>query len=442
MYVRSTLFRRAMLIATLLIVCLLATAGTARAVELVDTGKIPADQVIDDDVFIGGDSVVVDGTVNGDLFAAGNTITINGKVKGSLFTTGQTIVINGEVDGSLYGASTSLVFGEEAEVGRNLYYAGFGLESKAGSKVGRDLLLVGYQGILGGEVSRDVMAGVGALELNGKVGRNVDVDVSEPQAVEAMQPFFGPPGMPAQIKPGLRVASGAEIGGKLIYTSPADQSQAIQVAPAGGVVYHTPQPGETTAVKPTPTPAMQAGKFVLARLRDLVTLLVLGALALWLIPAVFNQVTEKLRSEPLPSAGYGFVTVIVGYALAGFTAILILMITIVFGMITLGGLAQTVAGVGFSSLSLVVTVFTLLVSYGSKLVFAFLVGKLTLEKVAPQVASTKAWPLVVGVVLYLLVRSIPVLGWLFGVAATVLGLGAMWLWFRRRNPELAPVEAA
>ncbi|MDD5469088.1 MAG: hypothetical protein PHS96_14955 [Anaerolineales bacterium] len=111
-------------------------------------------------------------------------------------------------------------------------------------------------------------------------------------------------------------------------------------------------------------------------------------------------------------------------------------------MITLGGLAGTVAGVGFSGLSLVVTVFTLLVSYGSKLVFAYLVGKLTLEKVAPRYAEQKAWPLVLGVVLYLLVRSIPLLGWLVGVLATLLGLGAMWLWFQDRRPAVAPAEAA
>jgi len=39
---------------------------------------IPSHQVIDDDVYISGGTVTVDGTINGDLAAMGGFITING----------------------------------------------------------------------------------------------------------------------------------------------------------------------------------------------------------------------------------------------------------------------------------------------------------------------------------------------------------------------------
>jgi len=79
---------------------------------------------------------------------------------------------------------------------------------------------------------------------------------------------------------------------------------------------------------------------------------------------------------------------------------------------------------------LVMAIFVLLISYGSKLVVAFWGGKWILSKLAPQAAESKIWPLVLGVVLYVLLRAIPVLGWVIGVIVTLLGLGAMWLVFR------------
>ena len=45
-------------------------ANPAQAVEFDDDGIVTADEVIDDDLFITGDNVKIDGTINGDLIAA------------------------------------------------------------------------------------------------------------------------------------------------------------------------------------------------------------------------------------------------------------------------------------------------------------------------------------------------------------------------------------
>jgi len=123
-------------------------------------------------------------------------------------------------------------------------------------------------------------------------------------------------------------------------------------------------------------------------------------------------------------------TVIAGYLGAGLVAVLILAIGILFSVITLGGLASTIFGVGFSGLAIVFAVFSLMVQYGSKAVIAFLGGRWILEKLAPQYAENKALPLVLGVVLYVMLRAVPFFGWLLSVFVTLLGLGAMWLLFR------------
>jgi hypothetical protein len=119
-------------------------------------------------------------------------------------------------------------------------------------------------------------------------------------------------------------------------------------------------------------------------------------------------------------------------------AVLIIILGILFGVVTLGELARAIFGVGFSGLTLALTLLWLCSAYGSKLIVAYLAGKLVLGRIAPQSGDRAIWPLLLGVVLYVLLRSIPVLGWLVGLLATLVGLGAMWLLFRETRSAAEP----
>jgi len=80
---------------------------------------------------------------------------------------------------------------------------------------------------------------------------------------------------------------------------------------------------------------------------------------------------------------------------------------------------------------LVIAAFGLLVSYGSKLVVAYLVGRLLLKWLAPKFTGHAFWPMLIGVLLYTFLRAIPLgFGWVIGVLVTLIGLGAMWLYYR------------
>ena len=158
---------------------------------------------------------------------------------------------------------------------------------------------------------------------------------------------------------------------------------------------------------------------------------------------VMNRTASQVENKPLPSAGYGFVTVIAGYAAAFAIGLAILLFGILIALLSLGGLSRTFFGIGFSSLAVVVTIFSLLVSYGSKIVVSYLIGNLMMKKVAPQSSHQAVWSMLIGVVIYTLVRSIPLIGWLIGVIATLVGVGAMWLVYRsRKSPTTSVIPTA
>lgn len=429
----------------LVLVISFAAIGSVKAFEFSEGSDLPASETIDDDLFIAGEIVTVDGTVNGDLFAVGGTVTINGIVNGSLMTSGQTIIINGEIAGSVYSGASAVTLGENAKVGRNMYFGGYSLKIDEGASITRDLAIGGYQAMIDGEIGRNISAGAGALEIGGTIGGDITAEVAGTD--EGFMPFqfFMPPDAPPAAQPGLRISDKAEIGGKVAYTSTNDQSDKIESDPDGGIVFSTPQPDEfvtdTSSETSQESVGLMFGNWFLQQTRKLITLLAFGALILWLLPGLFNKVIQKAVSAPLPSTGWGLLTVLLGFAGMLIAAALILAIGIFFGVLTLGGLAWSIICVGFTSLGLALTIFVLLISYGSKLVIAFWGGKWLLGKIAPQAAETIIWPLVLGVLIYVLLRAIPMLGWVIGVIVTLIGVGAMWLVYQDwRKPALVEAE--
>jgi cytoskeletal protein CcmA (bactofilin family) len=459
----QSIFTRLAIVVVIVVAMGAAVVQPVHAAEIDNDGKVGADEVINDDLFLAGkEDVVVDGTINGMLFTTAKTVEINGevngdvvafgsvvtisktaKITGNLFAGAQTINLAGQVSGSTFAGSAAMYLKPTASVGNNLYYGGFSLMTDEGSKVGKDLLVGMYQSILHGEVARDARIAGGAVELYGTIGRNAFFQVDSPngQKPTIYMPTNSGPALPEAVATGLRIDPNAKIGGKLTYTSPDAQASAIQAQPAGGVVHLTPVPSENEKKEPSPAAAAAAawGEGLLNLLRNMVTLMLLGALALWLAPNFFQNTVTLARTRALPSAGVGFLSILAGYTGALMAFIVLIAVVIFFGIVTLGGLSGTIFGVGFFGIGILVTVFTLAVSYGSKLVIALLVGQWVMSKLAPAAPGQRWWGLFIGVLIFAILRSIPILGWLIGFAVTLIGLGAIYFAIRARYTPAQPV---
>ena len=409
-----------------------ALAGSARAAEFRggDTIIIPENEVIDDDLFISGNRVEVNGTIRGDLFASGTDVTVNGTVEGSLFISGQTLVANGTVGGSLYGGGYALTIADDADIGRNAFFGGFSLATETESAVGRSLYAGGYQMVLNGQVTDDVQVGSAALEVNGIVGGDVLGEVSP--ADEAAPSFFMPsfPGSVPIEPPGLRIGTGAEIGGIV------DVQETPITPPDEG------DGGRSLIFRLGSALGERAGEFI--------ALLIIGGLLLRFWPASMEQPAAEAQKRPLPSAGWGCLATAITIVGIPLVAMVILLVAALGGLVTFGQLFNDLLGLGAASLGLFVSVFGFVVSIVTKVVVAFLGGRLILQATASQLEPGR-WhdfaALALGALIYEILRAIPFFGWLIAVIVTLVGLGAIVFALQQRlsagdESALAAVEAA
>ena len=417
------LFSLGLLLALILLLAgLLAIPAEAAEFRSGDTVTIGPNEVINDDLWVSAGTVIMNGTVNGDLWVTGGQVRINGTVNGSLFFAGQSLALQGRVIGSLYAAGSLVTLGPRAAVARNAYFLGLALTARPGSSVARDLLAAGSQARLDGTVIRNASFAGSALDINGTVGGDVRARVGAPNQQTWVPPFTGPD-TPALAPAGLRVGPRAQIGGRLIYTSPVDQSANIKSLPRGGVVFRQEQ-------RRILTPGQAAARWALGWFREFVTLLALGALALWGFGAPLTALADKLRDRPWRSLGWGILIVIIGYAAALAAAIAILIVGGILAALTLSGLALAVLGGAGAAWALGLAVFLLAVAYGSKIVVSYLLGKLVLQRLAGMPGEQHIWLLLVGVAIFSLLRSIPYAGWFIDLLAALFGLGAIYLVFR------------
>ena len=93
-----------------------------------------------------------------------------------------------------------------------------------------------------------------------------------------------------------------------------------------------------------------------------------------------------------------------------------------------------------------VFVFVFSAAYLSKLVASYVAARYLLERIKPEWAESRYWSMVLGVIVFAILVSIPYLGWVISVVAILFGLGALFLldieliqglWSRQMEKEYA-----
>lgn len=406
---------RALLVLMMLSVALFGLPQAARADWVIQGDTIPAGQVIDNDVIIYGSSVQIDGTVNGDVVAVGSSVTVNGSVQGSLVSVARVVTLNGDVGGSVYVLGRTLKLGSSAFVQNNVHFGGLLLDTQRGSKIGRDLVALSVRASVGSEIGRGLKAMIVLFSFSGKIGYGLDAAPSGGRGPQD------------------------ELVSLLLFVGRGEQKLAGYATPLHSPLFQDEEDER----------GMLLPEWLVARTGEFLTLLLLGALALWLLPTWFRRCVGRLRAKPLPAAGFGALGLIIfanGIGIAILLGVMLVAVGIWLSGITLWELTFLFWGIGFGLLVLAGSLLTLAVLFGSKIIVFYTVVSLLLERFAPRVAGYRFVVLLLGLILYVLLRSIPTIGWVIEIIVIVFGVGAIWLAIRREKPpeELVaaePVEA-
>jgi hypothetical protein len=260
----------------------------------------------------------------------------------------------------------------------------------------------------------------------GSVGGNVEATVDTAEAAPAFPPFAFTPNAPAipTFAWGLTVGPQAHILGDLNYHSPATMR-----VPVGTVIGNvTSEIVAATADTTTNTaPAVLSLAWFLDHLQRLIGLLVVGTLLVWLFPFCMETVNDELRQRPWASLGWGIVTIPAFALLIMVTLFVMIALAALLGMLTLGGLSATVVFIGLLLLFAVSLFFALAVAYFAKIVVSIVVGQWLLERVYPDGAQHRFWPLLTGLLLFVVLTAVPYIGGWVSFGVTLFGLGALWL---------------
>lgn len=415
------LILRLIVILCLTLVGVFTVIQPAKAQGIVYGDSVPAGTTVQSDVILYGDDVVISGNVDGDVIAVGRNVSVDGEVSGSLVLVGEDISINSPVDGTVYAVGANLDLGEMGELNRNLYFAGLSLATQEGSIVGRDLLAASLGANLAGEVNGSTKAIIGALEFFRVFMDNFGASFSTSQSGFLSSIQTGNYDvLPASVS--VRSVAGIGISGLL---SRIDVTESVSYQQGGGVDWS------------------QVGDWSLIRLRALVTLFIFGLLAIWLFPKVITGSSAKLKEKPLPGIGFGLLALVIAFNLLGVVILLfviILAVGLFLGFATMWELAWAFMGLGFFALGLAATIFGLFVLYISKVIVAYLVGYTILNRFAPNVLRYKILSLLLGLVIYVLLAGVPIMGWVIAMLVTAFGLGAAWLYYREGRVQVDEAE--
>jgi cytoskeletal protein CcmA (bactofilin family) len=351
---------------------------------------IPAGTTVTDDLYAGAGTVTVDGTIAGSLIAAGGNVHVSGTVQRDVMVTGGTVTISGPVMGSVRMAGGTLTL--SGPVTEDVVAAGGTLDVVPGATIGRDLVVAGGTATVTGDVGRDLTVSVGTLDLRGRVERNVRAEVTN-----------------------LRLESGASVGGNLDYAS-NNAAQIDSGATVSGAVKHSP-----ASFGAQPTAAQRATDAVIGWIRTVVGLFALGLLVLLPFGAFGRRASDTIGRAPWASLGWGL-AVLVGVPIAA-------GIVFVLGLLV-GGWPLSLAALALLAIATAI----------GYVLTALFVGRTGFRLLGhPEVHPLLA--LLVGLAVLAAVGLIPFLGGLVGLAAVVLGLGALTLTLFRSWRGPAPAAA-
>jgi hypothetical protein len=351
-------------------------------------------ETLDDDLFVGSESLLMDGSILGSVFVGTGRYTQTGSIKGDLVLGTENALISGTIGGDIYVGAGNVNLSKATVAGNVIGGAG-SITIDKDSKIGGSLIagtgdLKNYA-----SVGRNVMAGAGTVLLDGKVGKEVRVGGGE-----------------------ITLGPNANIAGNFAYALGEESDNLTQDPKAviGGSTSRYLEPAKARedmerAKADAYKMGHMAGRGWLVI--SFIGSLLVGFLLLKLFPKTSLNLSTQVKSDLLRSLGIGFLIIV-------FAAPVLLVLSL-----TVIGLP--LAGLLF--LLLLVAVFI------AKVVASYALGRFVATQFNWNKMGVYATAFV-GLAIFYLLRVVPPIGWITSFLFTWTGLGAIWLYTRSNLKNL------
>ena len=342
---------------------------------------LPKDEVIDTNYFAAGDTVTLSGTVNGDAYLAGGVVNIEGTVNGDLMVAGGVVYIRGTVTQDVRVAGGQVIITGTIE--RNLTVLGGTATIADSGRVGSSVVGAGGSIQIYSAIPKDVTIGAGELTIGNTVGGNVFAAVG----VFTMSPS-------------------ANIEGNLTYMSEEPLNIQKGATVSGTIKEEKSLQAQKDQFQDKAKAAAKAGKSIMytAKVINIITAFLVGLLFIFLFPNYTATITKQISEKTWTSMGVGLLTLI----LTPLIAILFLV---------------TIVGMPVGFLLIVAYFFCI---FFAKIFVSLVVGNKLISMVSRE-KYHHAVVLGLGLLVYLIVSSIPVLGSVMVLLTVIMGIGAMLL---------------
>jgi hypothetical protein len=122
-------------------------------------------EIVEENLYINGETVQIDGVVDGDLLVCSESLTISGTVTGDLYSASSTVDISGNIYGSIFVAAQNVKL--SGSVARNAFI-GSAFSDVSGS-IGKDLVVFTGNSTVTGKVTEDIKVFSSRSNISGTV---------------------------------------------------------------------------------------------------------------------------------------------------------------------------------------------------------------------------------------------------------------------------------
>lgn len=333
------------------------------------------DEVIDRDFFAAGETIQISGTINGDAYVAGGKVIVDGVINGDLLTAGGDVDISGTVTQDIRAAGGHVRIA--AVAGRNVTIAGGTVNFDPSANLHGNVVVVGGTVSMNAAVPGDATFGVGDLTLGSQIEGSVHAGVGQ-----------------------LWMLNDASVAGDFVLFADED-IQIDQTKVAGNVIRkdvpHTEKSIPAAEVNPE---EVMKSIFTFFTVVSLIAQIIIGLLLVYAMPHFMRKTSETLQTQPWKSIGIGLV---------------IMFVTPIASI----ALLFTLVGFPLGIFALIFFTFGL---YLSQYFVMYWLGRLIVQKLDKK--WNDGWIFMVGLVVFNVVKMIPVVGWVAHVIALLAGYGA------------------